>query len=54
LVDLGLPSGLKWVNKNIGATGITDYGQYFAWGEVQGFTADQVTGSCHSKAFSWV
>jgi len=33
-VDLGLPSGTKWANMNVGATTETDYGDYFAWGEV--------------------
>lgn len=33
-VDLGLPSGLKWASMNIGANSITDYGNYYAWGEV--------------------
>ena len=32
-VDLGLPSGIKWASKNIGATVPEDYGDYFAWGE---------------------
>ncbi len=32
-VDLGLPSGTKWANCNIGATSPEDYGEYFAWGE---------------------
>ncbi len=32
-VDLGLPSGLKWANCNIGATTPEDYGNYYAWGE---------------------
>lgn len=32
-VDLGLPSGLKWANMNVGATKVTAYGDYFAWGE---------------------
>lgn len=32
-VDLGLPSGLKWANMNIGATSETGFGDYFAWGE---------------------
>lgn len=34
-VDLGLPSGLKWANMNIGATFPEDYGDYFAWGETE-------------------
>ncbi len=32
-VDLGLPSGLKWATKNLGATKPSDYGNYYAWGE---------------------
>lgn len=34
-VDLGLPSGTKWADCNIGASSPTDYGDYFAWGETQ-------------------
>lgn len=32
-VDLGLPSGLLWATRNVGATSPEDYGDYFAWGE---------------------
>ena len=32
-VDLGLPSGTKWANMNVGASCPEDYGKYFAWGE---------------------
>lgn len=32
-VDLGLPSGTKWANMNIGAETETDPGKFFAWGE---------------------
>lgn len=39
-VDLGLPSGTKWANMNIGATSETDYGTYFAWGETSGLTVE--------------
>ena len=35
IVDLGLPSGLKWATCNVGATTPEDYGNYFAWGEVE-------------------
>jgi hypothetical protein len=49
-VEIG---GVKWATKNVGAEAITDYGQYFSWGGVNGFTAAQVTGSCHSKGFYW-
>ena len=34
-VDLGLPSGLKWATCNVGATKPEEYGDYFAWGEVE-------------------
>lgn len=34
-VDLGLPSGTKWASYNIGATKPEEYGEYFAWGEIQ-------------------
>ena len=32
-VDLGLPSGLLWATRNVGASSPTDYGNYYAWGE---------------------
>lgn len=31
-VDLGL--GVRWAVSNLGATSISDYGDYFAWGEI--------------------
>ena len=34
-VDLGLPSGLLWATCNVGAETPEDYGDYFAWGEIQ-------------------
>ena len=34
-VDLGLPSGLKWATCNVGANTPEEYGDYFAWGEVE-------------------
>ena len=33
-VDLGLPSGLKWATRNVGASSISDCGKHYAWGEV--------------------
>jgi hypothetical protein len=50
-VEIG---GVKWATKNVGALTVTDYGQYFQWGDTQGFTVDQVSGNCHSKRFDWV
>ena len=32
-VDLGLPSGTLWADRNVGAYSPEDYGDYFAWGE---------------------
>lgn len=32
-VDLGLPSGTLWADRNVGASSPKDYGDYFAWGE---------------------
>ncbi len=34
-VDLGLPSGTLWATMNIGAKYTEDYGDAFAWGEVE-------------------
>ena len=48
-VDLGLSSGLKWANMNVGATSETDYGLYFAWGETTGYTSDTSDG----RSFNW-
>ena len=35
VVDLGLPSGLKWAACNVGATSPEEYGNYYAWGETE-------------------
>ena len=32
-VDLGLPSGTLWADRNVGADSPDSYGDYFAWGE---------------------
>ena len=39
-VDLGLPSGTKWANMNVGAEKPEDVGLYFAWGETTGYLGD--------------
>jgi uncharacterized protein (TIGR02145 family) len=46
-VEIG---GVKWATMNIGATGVTDYGLYFQWGDTQGYTAAQVG---VDKTFDW-
>ena len=42
-VDLGLPSGTLWATYNIGATSPEDYGDYFAWGETEGYNDGKTT-----------
>ena len=39
-VDLALPSGVLWSDKNIGATTPYEDGLYFSWGNVTGHTGD--------------
>ena len=48
-VDLGLPSGTKWANMNVGAEKPEDYGLFFAWGETTGYTSDTSDG----RLFDW-
>ena len=47
-VDFGLPSGTKWATCNVGADKETDYGLYFAFGEIKGYS-----GFTDAKKFSW-
>ena len=42
--DLGLPSGLKWATCNVGASSPGDYGDYYAWGNLEPMT-DQYSGT---------
>ena len=39
-VDLALPSGVLWADKNIGASTPYEDGLYFSWGNVTGHTGD--------------
>ena len=50
-VDLGLPSGTKWASCNVGAEKPEDFGLYFAWGETEGYTAEDVNNDV--KQFNW-
>ena len=34
-IDLGLPSGTLWADRNIGAASPEEAGDYFAWGEIE-------------------
>ena len=46
-VEIG---GIKWATMNVGATGVTDGGLYFAWGETDGYLPSQVG---TDKNFDW-
>lgn len=35
-VDLGLPSGVKWADRNVGAMSPEEPGLFFSWGNVEG------------------
>ena len=48
-MDLGLPSGTKWANMNVGAEQPEDYGLFFAWGETTGYGSDTSDG----RSFYW-
>ena len=49
-VEIG---GLKWATMNIGAEQPWETGKYFAWGETQGYTAEQVGSGEGQKYFNW-
>lgn len=51
-VEIG---GLKWATMNIGANSITDYGQYFQWGDTTGYLSGQCGSSDtrYKKPFAW-
>lgn len=51
LIDLGLPSGNLWADRNIGADAPEKNGLYFAWGEIEGYTALQVMAK--ERRFTW-
>jgi hypothetical protein len=40
-VDLGLPSGKLWCDRNLGASAPEDAGLYFMWGDIVGHTASE-------------
>lgn len=46
-VEIG---GIKWATKNIGASRITDIGLYFQWGDILGYTSEEVG---EEKNFTW-
>ena len=52
MIDFGLPSGLLWADKNIGASTEEEAGLYFQWGDTQGYTAEQIGTGAGQKAFT--
>ena len=52
-VDLGLPSGTLWCDRNIGAENPEDPGLYFQWGDTQGWRADQIGTGEGQKSETW-
>ena len=62
-VDLGLPSGLLWADRNVGASTPEEFGDYYAWGETApkstynwstyayGNDKNQLTKYCNNSSF---
>jgi len=48
-VDLGLPSGTLWANKNVGASSESDNGILFIWGDITGKKIDADHGSTYTN-----
>lgn len=46
-VDMGFASGVKWATCNVGATLPTEYGYYYAWGEIEPKESYEI-GNCAS------
>ena len=44
-------AGIKWATMNVGAKSITDAGLYFQWGDIQGYTKDEIEKE-HKKQFA--
>ena len=55
-IDLGLPSGTLWADRNIGATNIYDGGKLFQWGDPTPYDVPEHTGGTikeGQKMFNW-
>ena len=54
-IDLGMPSGTKWANMNLGAETPEGDGLYFAWGETRGYTSDTSDGRLFDiPSYKWM
>ena len=51
-VDLCLPSCTLWATMNVGATSLTQFGKFFAWGETVGYTVDEIGNNNNMRKFS--
>ena len=46
-------AGVKWATMNLGAENPWDYGKYYQWGDVEGYTVDQIGDTEGKKYFDW-
>ena len=53
-IDLGLPSGTKWANINVGANSPEEFGDYYAWGETETKSVYTTSTYEHYKNSSYV
>lgn len=53
-VDLGLPSGTLWATMNLGASSISDYGNYYAWGETKTKIEQSKTDNYNEETYKWL
>lgn len=52
-IDLGLPSGTKWANCNVGASQPWEHGGYYAWGETEEKAEYWYDTYKHYRSFLW-
>lgn len=53
-VDLGLPSGLLWADRNVGAASPESTGLYFQWGDIKGYKdPSALDGGDTPRIFDW-
>ena len=52
-VDLGLPSGVLWATCNVGANSPEEYGEYYAWGELEPYEYEYTFISSYRNILGW-
>lgn len=50
-VDMGLPSGTLWAKKNLGASDEKEVGEFFFFGETEGYSENELQGLNHHSPF---